>query len=76
MLPGRQSVVDDDDGVALERDHRRVGPEPGGAAFELDALARFDVLQRALGDAEMPDHVRVEDADAVFADRAHPELGL
>ena len=73
---GRQAVVDHDDGPALEWDHRRSVTVLLRASLELCPFSFGDAAQCALGDRQVSDHFRIEDAYAVFPDRPHSELGL
>ena len=48
----------------------------GGAPFELAPLGLLDRVDVLVGDPRDEHHLRVEDSDAPFADRPHPQLRL
>ena len=73
---GRDPVVDDDHRPALERDHRPIAAVRSDAALELGALTGLDhheLVRGHLGDLQ---DVRIQDAHALFPDRAHTQLRL
>lgn len=73
---GSESVVDDDDGPPLERDHRVIAPEAHRPTGDLGCLSCFDGGQLVVGDPGCVHDPLVEHAQPVLADRPHAELGL
>ncbi len=72
----RDAVVDDDHRPARERDHRSATAIQVGAPLHLTPFTGFRRGDVARRDPRQADHVIVEHAYAVLADRAHAELWL
>jgi hypothetical protein len=74
--PGSEAVVHEDHGPPANLGLGTVAPEVAQPALHLRRLPLRDLLQVILGDAEPPDDLLVEDADAPGGDGADAELGL
>ena len=73
---GCDAVVDHDHGSPGERDHGPTTAIQLGASFHLEPLAGFHRGEGGRGDTRLAHDVVVDDANAVFADGAHSQLGV
>ena len=73
---GGDAVVDEHRGTAGEVDARCGPAELVGPPLQLLALASFDSGEVGLGGPGETDDLVVDDADTIFADRPHRQLGL
>ena len=71
---GRDPVIDHDHGTAREARPRPVVSEAQSPTVELDSLASLDHRELCLADTGGFDHLGVDDARPVFADRPHGQL--
>ena len=73
---GRDAVVDDQRGAAVERDALATAAESRRAAGELVALERLDGRQVGGAHAGSTENFLVDDPHVALADRSHRELRL
>src|SRR6266542_2094735 len=69
-----EAVVDDDHRSTRQRDGRAATSQAGRPPLHLGPLPGLDLGQLGIGDARLPQDLRIEDADAALADRAHSQL--
>ena len=73
---GRDPVVDDDDGLATNRQPRAIAVVDVVAPFQLDALARGDLFDHIGRDAEGGDRLVAQHSHAPCGDGADRKFGM